>query len=90
MNTKHAGQKIGCHRGRVPFTLKTGFCRLMFERRAAPMITMNAFGVGGAAPASVAGAAKASHAGSTAAAVAAAGKHRVAAATDASVNRGHT
>jgi hypothetical protein len=94
MNTKHAGQKIGCHWRRVPFTLETGFCRQMLERRAAPMITTNAFGVGVAAlacaSASVAGAAKASHAGSTAAAMAAAGKHRVAAATDASVNRGHT
>ena len=50
------------------------------------MITMNAFGVGVAALAPVAGATKAAHAGSTAAA----GKHRVAAATDASVNRGHT
>lgn len=47
---------------------------------------MNAFGVGVAAQTYAAGAAKASHAGSTAAA----GKHRVAAATDASVNRGHT
>ncbi|WP_197504687.1 hypothetical protein [Mycobacterium sp. 852002-51163_SCH5372311] len=50
------------------------------------MITMNAFGVGVAAQALVAGAAKASHAGNTAAAR----KHRVAAATEASVNRGHT
>jgi hypothetical protein len=57
------------------------------------MINMNAFGVGVAAAASVSdvfGAAGTSHAARTAAAVAAAGKHRVVAATDASVNRGHT
>jgi hypothetical protein len=57
------------------------------------MIDMNAFGVGVAARAS--GAARVSWAGKTChaahpAAVAAAGKHRVAAATDASVHRGHT
>lgn len=50
------------------------------------MITMNAFGVAVAAPAYAPWAAKASHAASAAAA----GKHRAAAATDASVNRGHT
>ncbi|MDT5349715.1 MAG: hypothetical protein QOH91_3002 [Mycobacterium sp.] len=53
------------------------------------MINMNAFGVGVAAAASVSdvfGAAGTSHAARTAAA----GEHRVAAATDASVNRGHT
>ena len=57
------------------------------------MINMNAFGVGVAAAGSVSdvfGAAGTSHAARTAAAVAAAGKHRVVAATDASVNRGHT
>jgi hypothetical protein len=60
------------------------------ERRGATMINMNAFGVGVAAAASVSGAVGTPHATRTAAAVAAAGKHRVAAATDASVDRGHT
>jgi hypothetical protein len=51
------------------------------------MIDNNMFGVGVAGAVPTAGT---SHATRTAAATAAAGKHRVAAATDASVDRGHT
>jgi hypothetical protein len=55
------------------------------ERRFATMIT-NEFGVGVAAAVLTAATSHAAHA----AVPAAAAKHRIAAATDASVNRGHT
>jgi hypothetical protein len=59
------------------------------KRRVATMIT-NAFGVGVAAAVLAESRSKATSHAAHAAAPAAAVKHRVAAATDASVNRGHT
>ena len=92
---KRAGQKIGCHLRRLPFTLER---RILLpaegwhahRREEVATMISNTFGAGVAGAVLTAGTSHAAHTAHVAV-PATAVKHRAAAAaTDASVDRGHT
>ena len=89
---KRTGQKIGCHLRRLPFTLEMRILLLAegwhaCRREEVATMINNTFGVGVAGAVLTAGTSHAAHTATAAAAV----KHRAAAAaTEVSVDRGHT